>query len=156
MANHYIRLGAENVVIAAFSDAFQKPEPLDIMIAQDAGRHCTLKVRADEGGYRYRWDPRSKKLVDRTADEIEPLADLKDRVKADTIERARRRLRATDFKVLQHLEEKAAGAGITTMSAEDFEAMVAKRNVIRDELAQFEQAVDAAADRAAVNAIAKP
>jgi len=155
MANHYIRLGAENVVIAAFSDAFQKPEPLDIMIAQDAGRHCTLKVRADDGGYRYRWDPRSKKLVERTADEIEPLADLKDRVKADTIERAKRRLRKTDFKVLQHLEETAAGI-TPTMSAEDFQTMVQKRKVIRDELAQFEQAVDAAADRAAVNAIAKP
>ena len=87
--------------------------------------------------------------------EIEPLADLKERVKGDTIERARRRLRATDFKVLQHLEETAAGI-TPTMSMEDFQTMVQKRKVIRDALAQFEQAVDAAADRDAVNAIAKP
>lgn len=39
---HYIRIDSHNNVIKVFSDAFEQPQPGDICIAEEAGRHFEL------------------------------------------------------------------------------------------------------------------
>jgi hypothetical protein len=39
MYKHYIRVDAEGSVIRAFSDAFEQPEPGDLIVTEDGGRH---------------------------------------------------------------------------------------------------------------------
>lgn len=39
---HYIRLDDENNIIKGFSDAFKQPQPDDILINEQGGRHFEL------------------------------------------------------------------------------------------------------------------
>jgi hypothetical protein len=41
---HYIRVDADANVIHAFSDAFEQPEPSDLLVTEDGGRHFNLDL----------------------------------------------------------------------------------------------------------------
>lgn len=51
---HYIRVDANNIVIHAFSDAFEQPQDGDILVESDAGRHYNLQLMNERGQYIYK------------------------------------------------------------------------------------------------------
>ena len=102
---HYVRLGDGNVVVHAFSDGFEVPGPTDVIVAQNAERHCEILIRNDAGGLRLKWNPATRQIEERTEEEIEPLADLKKRLVGEITLQARSSLRDTDPVVLGYLEE---------------------------------------------------
>ncbi|WP_163854653.1 hypothetical protein [Paenibacillus elgii] len=53
---HYVRIDAAGLIIHGFSTAFETPEPTDICIDENAGRHFTLDLRNDRGQFRYRYE----------------------------------------------------------------------------------------------------
>ena len=151
MANHYIRIGERNVVVYAFSDAFEQPEKLDVCIGQGVGRHCDLELRTETGGYRYRWDVAKRELVEQTPDEIEPLDDLKARLKANEDRKARLALVETDIVAQQYLEQISAGVS-PAMSDTDFATLVGKREEIREAMDTAKASIDKMTTRASLEA----
>ncbi|MDO3680647.1 hypothetical protein [Paenibacillus ehimensis] len=53
---HYVRTNAAGLVIHGFSSAFELPEPTDICIDQNAGRHFMLELRNERGQYRLKYE----------------------------------------------------------------------------------------------------
>lgn len=70
--NHYIRTDTNGIVILAFSDAFPEiatPEPTDICVATDAGRHYNPQLTNERGQYLYKWD--GTQMVERSQSELD-------------------------------------------------------------------------------------
>ncbi|KIL38298.1 hypothetical protein SD70_27165 [Gordoniibacillus kamchatkensis] len=53
---HYIRIDANNIVIHAFSDAFEQPLGTDILVESNAGRHFNPALTDGEGNFIYKWN----------------------------------------------------------------------------------------------------
>lgn len=64
---HFIRVDANNIVIHAFSDAFEQPMGTDILIESSAGRHYNPTLTDGQGNFISKWN--GTQLVDRTQDE---------------------------------------------------------------------------------------
>jgi hypothetical protein len=73
--NHYIRINTDNIVIYAFSDAFEQPLETDILVESSAGRHYNPVITDGQGNYVYKWD--GTQMVDRTQDSDYLLAKTK-------------------------------------------------------------------------------
>lgn len=152
---HFVRLGPSNEILRAFSDAFEKPEQMDICVNPDTDeRHFHLDLFDDVGIPRLRWDHAQSKIVIRTDNNREPLVDLKKRLVTEITLQARSRLRDTDPFVLGYLEEKEAGVA-TTIDPAELSTTVTKRKTIRDEAKARIDGVKAATSRAAAIAAAK-
>ncbi|WP_025846892.1 hypothetical protein [Paenibacillus ehimensis] len=66
---HYVRTDAAGVVVHGFSSAFESPEPTDICIDENAGRHFALELRNERGQLRYKMQ--KGKLIERTEAELD-------------------------------------------------------------------------------------
>lgn len=64
--NHYIRVDANNIIIAAFSDAFQTPLSTDILVEANAGRHYNPVLIDSQGNFINKWN--GTQMVSRTQD----------------------------------------------------------------------------------------
>ncbi|ASA22305.1 hypothetical protein [Paenibacillus donghaensis] len=71
MYKHYIRVDTEGNVIRAFSDAFEQPEPGDLLVTEDGGRHFNLDLWYN--GVIPRWHVEGDDLVERTDVELAAL-----------------------------------------------------------------------------------
>jgi hypothetical protein len=73
MNNHYIKIDNDNNVIEAFSDAFKKPDQDSILIFENAGRHCKMKlftyIKPDLFVYNYYYQ--NEKLIKKDYQEIQ-------------------------------------------------------------------------------------
>jgi hypothetical protein len=78
---HYIRVDANNIVIHAFSDAFEQPQDGDICVATDAGRHYNPQLTNEQGRYIYKYV--DGQMVERSIDELYPLDYYKSKKKAE-------------------------------------------------------------------------
>lgn len=144
MYNHYIRLGEGNVIVYAFSDAFEKPQELDVCVSRDtAERHHRLDLYGPDGGYRLRWNPSTQKIEERSQEEIESLADAKGRVKTWLLSRIESRMQETEPHVRRHVEQKAASL-TTTITDTQFVTLVEKRETARAKAGAVLTAIDAA------------
>jgi len=102
--SHYIRVDTNSNVMHGFSDAFEQPQPSDILINAEGGRHFRLVPEGTDnpplhnlnGVPLYRWD--GEQVVARSVDEIkvytpsrvEPLLTIENRVQ--TLEKSMREL----------------------------------------------------------------
>ncbi|WP_010502832.1 hypothetical protein [Paenibacillus elgii] len=66
---HFIRTDATGLIIHGFSSAFETPEPTDICIEENAGRHFTIQLRNERGQSRYRYEKRA--LAERSQTELD-------------------------------------------------------------------------------------
>ena len=76
---HYIRIDDQSRIITGFSDAFQQPEPSDILINSEGGYQFRLFPGGEEnpalfddlGVPLYSWDKRRKVVITRKPEEID-------------------------------------------------------------------------------------
>lgn len=63
MADHYITVDENNIVVNAFSSDFKEPRKEDICVLKDGERHFRLEIKEDFAPlYRYRWNPDKKEI----------------------------------------------------------------------------------------------
>ena len=71
--NHYIRTNESNDVIHGFSDAFETPEPGDILVLENGPRHFQEafpeSLRNERGQFRFRWQ--DGQIVERSQQELD-------------------------------------------------------------------------------------
>lgn len=66
---HYIRINSSNVIIHRFSSAFEEPQPGDICVNENGGRHYNEPIVNERGQYDRKWLddeelPRSQEELD--------------------------------------------------------------------------------------------
>lgn len=149
---HYVRLGEGNVIVHAFSNAFEQPEPLDVCVEQNAGRHYHLDLRDETGRYGLKWNPATQQIEERTEEEIEPLADYVQRHMRRLAGEAHEILGATDWVIVRHKED-VDGGGTPSMTAEDYDALRNERDAARDLCDTLQSQVENMTDRAAIRAV---
>lgn len=67
MAKHYVKINGSNVILHAYSDAFEEWVDGDPCVNEDGSRHFHLNILDVEGLYNYKWvDP---DIVERTPSE---------------------------------------------------------------------------------------
>jgi hypothetical protein len=54
MANHYIRVDANNVVIKGFTTDFEQPNTGDLLLSGQDGRHFQLQLTNERGQFIYK------------------------------------------------------------------------------------------------------
>ncbi|ASA20953.1 hypothetical protein [Paenibacillus donghaensis] len=68
MYKHYIRVDTDDNVIRAFSDAFEQPQPGDLLVTENGGRHFNLDLWYN--GVIPRWYVEGDDMVERTDVEL--------------------------------------------------------------------------------------
>ncbi|MCP1307787.1 hypothetical protein [Paenibacillus tyrfis] len=66
---HYVRTDEADLVIHGFSTAFETPEPTDICIDENAGRHFATQLRNERLQCKYKWQ--SGALAERSQVELD-------------------------------------------------------------------------------------
>jgi hypothetical protein len=70
---HYIRLNGSGIIVHGFSDAFEAPQPGDILIVEDGPRHFHEAfpdpLQNERGQFRFRWA--DGQIVERTQQELD-------------------------------------------------------------------------------------
>lgn len=52
---HYIRVDANSIVIYGFTTGFEQPQPGDILLPNEDGRHFRIELRNERGQFRYKY-----------------------------------------------------------------------------------------------------
>jgi len=68
MAKYYVTIDKEKNVTRAFSDKFEKPQPTDICVNGNGGRHWHINIFTDDGYYKYKCE--SNKIMEKSHNEI--------------------------------------------------------------------------------------
>jgi hypothetical protein len=125
MYNHYIRINEASEVIAAYSDAFQTPEPDDILITPEGTgeRHFNLSLQV-RGVYAYTWD--GKELVERTPEDIDIIA-----LPREEVQQAKARLAQLDTVIPRALEDLYKATGKTPYTT--VQAVIDEKNKLRND-----------------------
>ena len=73
MHNHYIRTIEDGIIVHGFTDAFESPQPDDILIRENGPRHFHEAFREplinERGQFRFRWS--NGQIVERTQQELD-------------------------------------------------------------------------------------
>jgi len=152
---HYVRLDDNNIIIHAFSDAFETPQQNDICITPEGTieRHYNLILTDFYNHFLYKYI--DGEIVEINIEDYYPLAELKDDRIAYIKQSAYYELKATDWKVLRHRDQLAddSTGSSTSLSDNEYQALLLERQNIRDYSNQLETEINSASDRTGVEAV---
>ena len=132
---HYIRLDENNNIIKGFSDAFEQPEPTDILINEHGGRHFELFGETNPSPFTidniplYKWDGVTVQY--RTDDEIEADRHSVPMSKQQLVSE----LEKSDYMIIKAAEYGLAGLD----TPYDMEALHADREAIRERIREVDK-----------------
>lgn len=66
---HYVRVDANSIVVYGFTTGFEQPQPGDILLPNEDGRHFRIELRNERGQFRYKYIGGA--MVDRTQTELD-------------------------------------------------------------------------------------
>jgi hypothetical protein len=66
---HYIRVDSNNFIVYGFTDAFEQPQPGDLLLPDQDGRHFQIQLINERGQYIYKLE--NGAMVARTQSELD-------------------------------------------------------------------------------------
>jgi enolase len=114
---HYIRLDG-NLIVKAFSDAFEQPEEGDICVNENGGRHFNLDLYREDGLPRYKYDYENELILETTNEDL--VKQLETLVLKEELQELEKRLSDTDWIIIRQMSTNDLDRKINDLEFDQF------------------------------------
>lgn len=154
MYKHYIRINENNEIIHTFCDVFEIPQTEDILFKETEERHFNKNLINEDGFYKYIYNETENTIIKRNDEQIysDNLSEYKTKIIKKIKQKAFNILSKTDWQVIRH-RDQLHDSITTTLTSQEYDALLDSRQDIRDTSSALETEVLAATNRAEILAL---